>query len=100
MVREVFVDHSVYFDVVEMYFVYSVQIDIPSKRITSSVKFVGIISRCYYLIFSGVIDNRTVAGWLAAGRISAVTSFGICQLDGYSAYMQLIYTINVYACLV
>jgi hypothetical protein len=93
MVREVFVDHSVYFDVVEMYFVYSVQIDIPSKL--PQLKFVGIISRCCYLIFSGVIDNRTVAGWLAAGRISAVTSFGICQLDGYSAYMQLIYTINV-----
>ena len=36
-----FVTHSVHFDMVEMCFVCSRQIDIPSERVTSSVKVCG-----------------------------------------------------------
>ena len=40
-VGEMFVTHSVHFDMVEMCFVCSRQIDIPSERVTSSVKVCG-----------------------------------------------------------
>jgi hypothetical protein len=72
-VGERFAKHSVYFDMVEMCFVCSRQIDIRQNASLLLSKFVGIISKYYYLIFNGSVDNSTVAVWIAAGSVRAVT---------------------------
>ena len=52
---------------------------VPDKLISRQnaslplLKFVEIISKYYYLIFNGAVDNFTVAVRLAAGSVSAVT---------------------------
>lgn len=59
-VEEIFVGRTVYFDMVEMCFVCSWQIDVSSERVTCSVK---ICEDYFQILFNstGVIDIGTVA---------------------------------------